>query len=448
MSKNKLSLGQFLLMGGTLFSMHFGSSSMIWPMTWGKESGSAVFIAFLGAYLTAVFIPFLGYIALARGKGTFYQISTRVSERFAKAFCYLTIIVLGPLFVIPRMSAASWDAFLIVTGFRPNSLIPVFIFSVIYYSIVYWFIAKRDETIDKVGKILLPLLLVTVIGIFVKGIINPIGVQIAKTYSQPAFVYGFLEGYATMELPCALIFGVIIINGLRTKGIKEKNISKHLVIIGLIGTGILSLTHLGHMYIGSLTGDIFMGVKYSALYAEVVVHLWGNIGGIIFSVGLLFAALTAAIGLTASTSEFFDEATGKSITYNKAAIAIATLSGLVSIVGLENIIIFTEPLLKVIYPPAITLTLFYALIPNLINNERLLSSMRYAAKAALYWGIFEGAMVYATILSIDLNFFEMIYGIIPMSEQGLGWIIIVVIFGIIGLMAKKSNNSTIINQNS
>lgn len=445
MSKKKLSSGQLFLMGGALFSMHFGGSSMIWPMTWGKESGTSVLPAFLGAYLTAVFIPFLGYIALARGKGTFYQISTRVSDNFAKLFCYLTIIVLGPLFVIPRMSAASWDAFLQITGFNPSSLIPVLIFSIIYYTLVYWFISKRDETIDKVGKILLPVLLLTVVGIFVKGFINPIGSQVAKTYSQPPFVYGFLEGYATMELPCALIFAVIIINNLKAKGVNDKGISKHLMVIGLIGTGILTLTHLGHMVLGSLTGDTFAGIKYSALYAEVVVHLWGTVGGILFNVGLLFAALTTAIGLTASTSAFFDEVTDKTVSYNKAALVIVALSGLVSIVGLENIIIFTEPLLKIIYPPAIVLTLSYALIPNLINNERLLSGMRYGAKAALSWGIFEGALAYAGMFSINLGFIDKIYNIIPLSEYGLGWIVIVLISAIIGLTI-NNKKKILVNQ--
>jgi len=56
-------------MGGALFSMHFGASSMIWPMTWGKESGSSVFPAFLGAYITGVFFPLLGVYCFIKGKG-------------------------------------------------------------------------------------------------------------------------------------------------------------------------------------------------------------------------------------------------------------------------------------------------------------------------------------------------------------------------------------------
>ena len=36
MKKGDLSVPALLMMGGALYSMHFGASSMVWPMTWGK----------------------------------------------------------------------------------------------------------------------------------------------------------------------------------------------------------------------------------------------------------------------------------------------------------------------------------------------------------------------------------------------------------------------------
>lgn len=448
MRENKLSIGKLFLMGGALFSMHFGGSSMIWPMTWGKESGSSVLTAFIGVYLTAVFIPLLGYVALARGEGTFYQISTRVSKRFAKVFCGLTILVLGPLFVIPRMSAAAWDAFLQITGYSPNTLIPVILFSIVYYFLVYWFISNKDKTIDKISKFLLPILLVTVAGIFIKGFINPLATQVPKSYSQPAFAYGFLEGYATMELPCALVFAVIIINDLKSKGVKKENLSKYLIIIGLIGMGLLTITHFCHMYLGSLTGDLFKNLKYSSLYAEIVVQLWGTIGGIIFNIGLLFAALTTAVGLTASTSEFFEEISKDCISYKKAAIFTVILSAIVSILGLENIVKITEPLLKVIYPPAIVLTLSYSLIPNLIRNKRLLSGMKYAVRTAFYWGIFEGVLGYLNILGLEPIILNKVYRFFLLSEYGLGWVLLTIIAWIIGFNIQKKDKEVILIKQS
>ncbi|MBR0138813.1 MAG: branched-chain amino acid transport system II carrier protein, partial [Firmicutes bacterium] len=58
------------LSGGALFSMHFGASSMVWPMNWGKESGSSLPSAFAGAFITALLLVVMGYIALARSGKT------------------------------------------------------------------------------------------------------------------------------------------------------------------------------------------------------------------------------------------------------------------------------------------------------------------------------------------------------------------------------------------
>ncbi|MBR3909698.1 MAG: branched-chain amino acid transport system II carrier protein, partial [Anaerotignum sp.] len=77
MNKKEMSMVSLFLMGGALFAMHFGASSMIWPMTWGKESGSSVLIAYAGVFLTALLLPLLAYVALSRGKGTFLSVTTR-----------------------------------------------------------------------------------------------------------------------------------------------------------------------------------------------------------------------------------------------------------------------------------------------------------------------------------------------------------------------------------
>lgn len=441
MKEKQISAGKLMLMGGALFSMHFGGSSMIWPMTWGKESGSSVLVAFLGIYLTAVFFPLLGYVALARGEGTFYQISQRVSKKFAKLFCGITILVLGPLFVIPRMSAAAWDAFLQISGYNPKSFIPALVFSVIYYMVVYWFMANKSETVDKLSKILFPILLVTVIGVFTKGFISPPSSWVPKSYSQPPFTYGFIEGYATMELPCALVFAVIIINDLKSKGVSKDKLNKNLLIVGLIGTGILTITHFCHMLLGSLTGDLFKDLKYSALYAQVVVKLWGETGGIIFNIGLLFAALTTAIGLTTATSEYFEETTKGKVGYKKAAICTLIISAFVSSIGLENIVAYTAPLLDVIYPPAITLTLYYSIVPNLARKGAAIGALRAGTIVAFGWGIFEGILGYLKIFNINASALTNFYNIFPLSKYGMGWVLVTVIASILGYLFVNKNEN-------
>ena len=63
--KKKLSKIELFFSGGALFSMHFGASSMVWPMNWGKESGTSVFLAFFGTFITSILLVFIAYLALS-----------------------------------------------------------------------------------------------------------------------------------------------------------------------------------------------------------------------------------------------------------------------------------------------------------------------------------------------------------------------------------------------
>lgn len=434
----KLSTLTLLSLGGALFSMHFGASSMIWPMTWGKESGSSVNIAFIGVYLTAVFIPFLGYLALAKG-GSFLELSKGVSDRFASIFCNITILVLGPLFVIPRMSAAAWGAFLQITGYLPKTLIPVIIFSILYYGLVFWFVSGKDDIMDKISKILLPVLLVVVVGVVFKGIKYPLSIQGAKVYSEPAFVYGLLEGYATMELPTALLLGGVIINNLKHKRVAQQDLSKYLVKIGLIGTTVLAISHFAHMYIGSITYNLFEGLKYSSLYAAVVVELWGTFGGIIFNIGLLFAAMSCAVGLTSATSQFYEEYSEGKIGYRKVSIVIVMLSGFVGILGLEQIVKITSPLLKVIYPPAIVLTISYAFVSNIRIKKDKLLGMKVSVYIVFVAGLIEGILEYLNMFHINSLYLESLIYRLPLSEYGLSWAIFSILGFVIASIVGRKN---------
>ncbi len=421
--KNNMSLLKLLGLSGALFSMHFGASSMIWPMTWGRDSGSSVYLAFFGAYITAVFIPLLGYFALAKG-GSFLQLSRTVSDRFASIFCNITILVLGPLFVIPRMSAAAWEAFLQISGYEPSNIVPTIIFTILYYSLVYWFVASKDNILDKISKLLLPVLLIVVVGVVFKGIRTPLSIQGPKTYSDPAFIYGLLEGYATMELPTALLLGGIIVNSLKRENFEGQVLSSYLIKIGMIGTGILALSHFAHMYIGSTTSNLFSDLMYSSLYAAVVVKLWGTFGGIIFNVGLLFAALSCAVGLSSSTAHFYEEYTNSKISYNKAIIYIVILSGLVATLGLEQIVKITAPLLKVIYPPAIVLTLSFALINDIRLKKSLLIGMKVSVYLALFMGIIEGLLEYFKLFNLNIGIVDSVLSSLPLYNYGLSWMVL------------------------
>ena len=433
-SKGNLSVKSLIIMGGALFSMHFGASCMLYPVQWGRDSGSDVFIAYIAIVLTALLLPLLAYIALSKGGGTFWELALRLSPKFGKIFCGLTALILGPLYIIPRMSAAAWDALMQVTGLQISSALPLILFNCVYYALTYWFIAGRSNIMDKVGKILFPVLLLIVVGVIGKGLMTPIATEwVPKNYDQPAWAYGFLQGYQTGDLPAALMFGLVMLQSIRAAGVEEKRVNKNMVYLGFVGMGMLAVTHLGHMVVGANVGDT-IDLTLSALYAEVVLELWGRGGAILFNIALMFAALTTAVGCAGSAAEFFEVALENRYSYKKLAAIVCVVSTLIGSIGLSNIVTFVGPLLNCCYPSAIVMVLYYVLCKNQTGG-RLMNGARFAMIAAFIIGLLDVFNSYNTLLHINSEAFSKLYQAIPLTSVQLTWIPAGIIFFLIGMAA-------------
>ena len=283
------------VMGGALFSMHFGASCMLYPMTWGKESGSAVYLAYAGVFLSGILITLLGYTALSRGNDSFWGLTKRIAPRFGTVLCSLVVLLVGPVYVIPRMSASAWDAILQLLGVESLGTLPVVLFNLVVYGIIFWFIAGKVKVTDRIGKILTPIQVLIVLAVVIKGVITPISATMAPpVYEEPAFVYGFSQAYATGDLLCALLFGAVLVGDLKKNGLEGNRLQKGLVSVGVVGLGILALIHLGQMVVGAHIGES-IPLMYSALYAQAAIELWGQPGGILFAVALVTAVIHTVV---------------------------------------------------------------------------------------------------------------------------------------------------------
>lgn len=421
--------------GGSVFAMHFGGSCMLWPVTWGQQSGSSVLIAYSGIFISAIFFPWLAYLAVAR-EGTLFNIAyNSVNKTFAQIFGGMTVLVLGPLFAIPRMSAASWDAICEILGLDYSPFPAMFVFTVLYYMTAYWFLYRRSQVIDKIAKYLLPVLLATITAVVIKSLVTPLASWVPRFYPEHPFTYGFLNGYQTMDLPAALMFATLVIAGLSgSYSLKDKALNRYLVITAGIGFLLLATSHFTQMLVGASTGELFTGVSYARLYATIILELWGPVGGAVFNIALLFAALTSAVGLAGGTAAYFEEASGNRLPYVTCTAVTLFLSGLVSLAGLNEIIRLTAPILDMIYPPSIVIVIFIAIAPSLKGARA------GAAVAAFLWGLYEGLCGYASILEIGSallayrNYF-------PGAGAGFGWIPIALIGAIIGhfIIKKKKH---------
>jgi branched-chain amino acid:cation transporter, LIVCS family len=420
--------------GGSVFAMHFGGSCMLWPVTWGQQSGTSVYMAYAGIFISAIIFPWLAYLAVSK-EGTLFNIARNsVNRPFAQLFGGLTVLVLGPLFAIPRMSAASWDAICQILGLETSPFGAMFAFTAVYYALAFWFLYRRSQVIDKIAKYLLPVLLVTIAAVVIRSLVSPLAEQVPQFYAEHPFTYGFLNGYQTMDLPAALMFATLVIAGLGGHGLKGAVLNRYLVITAGIGFLLLGTSHFTQMLVGASTGELFTHVSYARLYATIILELWGPLGGAVFNVALLFAALTSAVGLGGGTAAYFEEASEGRLPYVACTAVTLFLSGLVSMVGLAEIIRLTAPILDIIYPAAIVIVLFIVLAPGLKGARA------GAALGAFLWGLFEGLYGYAalfgggeTLLALR-NFF-------PGAAAGFGWVAIAAAGAVIGHFVSLSQSN-------
>ena len=435
--KKKLSKIELFLSGGALFSMHFGASSMVWPMNWGKESGTSVFLAFFGAFITSILLVFIAYLALSKGEGSFSKLTNKVlGKKLGNIYTGITIAMLGPFYVIPRMSAAAWDSIINAFGLNPASNFPLIIFTILFYLLTYFFLTNPGKEMEKISNLLFPFLLAIVIFIVIKGSVNPISTPVEKIYPGSAFAYGFTNGYATAEILCALIFGMVIVNNLEEKGIEKEYVTENMIKVGIVGLSMLTFAHFAHMWIGAHTGKVFEGLSYTALYTAVAARLYGKFGGILFSLSLFFAALTTAIGMTSGCARFFVEDSEGRCSYKKASIVILILSVVFGSLGLSKILDYLGPILDGVYPAAIVLVLFFALTSD-TKSEKYIRACRFSMLTAMVFGFIDTIWEYMTKAGLDPLGLVSLYEKIPLAKSSLLWIAWTILFYIIALLTYR-----------
>ena len=95
--------------------------------------------------------------------------------------------------------------------------------------------------------------------IIIKGILTPIGMPVNTPNFTKPFSIGFENGYQTMDLLAAVVFGSIIADDIKNKGIiNKKEQFKTVAGTGLIaGVGLSALYMEGLLYLGATGSSVF-----------------------------------------------------------------------------------------------------------------------------------------------------------------------------------------------
>jgi LIVCS family branched-chain amino acid:cation transporter len=296
---------------------------------------------------------------------------------------------------------------------------------VIFFTITLFFALNRTTVVDKIGKILTPFLLVTLVTIIVKGIVSPLGPLTPGVLDTP-FSSGFREGYQTMDAMASIVFAEIIIVALVYKGYKDvRNQVKMASLAGVIAASGLGLVYGGLMYLGATSRGLFAAdIERTTLLINIAHGILGGAGKVALGLAVSLACLTTSIGLTATVGDYFSGITKGKLKYKRICVATVLFSGVFATVGVTKIVQIAVPLLVLVYPVAIILIL-------------LTTIGRRAIPRSVYIGAIAGALATSvfdalTAAGLPITVVNNLLGNIPLAEAGFPWILPAAAGGILG----------------
>ncbi|MBF4691561.1 branched-chain amino acid transport system II carrier protein [Fusibacter ferrireducens] len=421
-----------IVVGAALFAMFFGAGNLIFPPAIGLFSGDQWFFSLIGFFITGISLPVLGVLSVSLSGGTISDLASKVGPKFSLVFSTILILAIGPLLAIPRTGATVYEI-----GVAPLGTFNPLLVSIIYFSITLFFVIKPSGIIDKIGKILTPILLLVIGAIIGTGLLHPIGIPVTTKLNN-AFSFGFLEGYQTMDALGSIVMGGIILVALIEKGYTDrKKQIKMTTIAGLMSGTLLTLIYGGLMYLGASIGsNVSPDISKTALILKITESVLGANGLLVISVAVSAACLTTSIGLTAIVGNFFEKISKGKIPYKATVVFVCAFSAVMSVVGVETIVEIAVPLLVFVYPIAMVLILF-----NLLD--------RYLPHDAAYKGAALGAGLIGAVDAVKaLNFralnaiFEPIYTLInylPLANVGFAWLLPALTLSLVfGLRAQRT----------
>ncbi len=427
-----------IVLGAALFAMFFGAGNLIFPPAIGLASGDKWLFSLIGFFFTGIGLPVLGVLAVSKAGGTISEFANKVGPKFSLVFSTIVILAIGPLLAIPRTGATVYEI-----GVAPLGSVNPLLVSVIYFSITLFFVIKPSGIVDKIGKVLTPILLLVIGTIIVSGIVHPIAQPIVSKL-ESAFSFGFLEGYQTMDTLGAIVMGGIILAALIEKGYNDpKKQMKMTTVAGLMSGTILTLIYGGLLFLGAtISPNVAQDIGKTALILEITQSILGPNGLLVISIAVSAACLTTSIGLTAIVGNFFEKVSGGKIPYKATVIFVCAFSAVMSVVGVDTIVEIAVPLLVLVYPIAMVLIVF-----NLVD--------RFLPHAAAYKGAVLGAGLIGAVDAVKaLNFaalnatLQPVYNLVdhlPMASFGFAWItpalVLSLAFGLWGRYASQINTS-------
>lgn len=380
--------GTTVVTGLMLFALFFGAGNLIFPPVLGASAGDRLPAVMAGFLITGVLLPLVAVIAVSTSGEGILGLARRVGGRFgavAPAAVYLSI---GPLYAIPRVVTVAYELatrpVLELLGTAPGRwTLPAHAAGFLIVSVL---IALRPSRLaDRVGRWLTPALLVLIAVLCVATIAGDDVVERAASgpYAAAPFSTGLTQGYLTMDVLAATVFGIVVIQTLRSRGIGSTGrVVRATAAAGGIAAALLAAVYIGLAMIGTRTGGA--ADDGTALLRSAASSALGPAGVVVFAAIVILACLTTSVGLLSAWAGYA-YATLPRTTFSRHLVAGAGCALILSNLGLAVIIRIVAPLTLLLYP--ITITLVAATILDVAAPGRLRTAYTWPVAVAGVLGL-------------------------------------------------------------
>lgn len=419
----KVKLSDSLTLGFALFAMFFGAGNLIFPPFLGYVSGDNWFIGFVCFIAADAGLALLALYVIARIGHGVEGITEVLGNKLSKLFLALSCLCIGPFIAIPRTGAITYELGVSpLIGGRHGVLI-----TGLFFLICLFFSIRRAQIIDVIGKVLSPIMFAALILMVVKGIITPIGEINASDAMTHVVKNGIMSGYQTMDMMGSAVFSMAIVLDISQRGYtKPSDQFKIISTSGIVCGSLLFIVYGGLAMLGATTaGNYPEGLDQTALLSRITLDLLGHGGLIVLALIVGIACMTTAVGLLTSVSSYFEDLTGGKVSYRTFVIVFSLFSWVISNFGIATIISVAAPILEVMFPVLIVLTVLRMFAGRIRDNY-------------VYWATAAVAVTISFLSTLgELLGVSLGTDRLPLADMGFEWVLPAVAAAVVALVVSR-----------
>ena len=410
----------FIAIGLMLFALFFGAGNLIFPPYLGQQAGTNTIPAMVGFLITGCGLPLLGVVSVGWSGKNLQGMGARVAPWYGIFMVAAISLTIGPFFAIPRTCSTSYEMSVvpILGSFGQAGL---FVYSLLFFALTWWLSVSPSKLVDRVGKLLTPIMLVLLFALFAAYLFAPLGEWQApsdmKKYGDgfTAFSSGFIEGYNTMDGLAGLLFGILVVDAVRLTGRTDPHaIAGDTLRSGVVAMFFMCIIYVFLGFIGA-SSVVPLGMQENGAPLLVGSMNWyfGAAGPLLLSVIVLLACLTTSIGLVASVSALF-HALVPSVSTKTFVTVFSLLSCGIANFGLTTIIKAAVPVLVFLYPLTVAL-----IILTFLNGAFRGSPLvhRTATLFTFFPALYDGLAVLDAVPESVVS----VMNALPLAQYGLAW---------------------------